>query len=197
MNRHSGLAHDRGMSQTRTDQARRLENVLNHGVIAAVDHATAMVRVELAGGRLTDWLPVPAEIGANFRRWRPLRIGTPVTLGSVSGDPGNARILQTFYSAAHPAPADLGTQDLIEYDDGTRIAYDSAEHRLTVEAVGAVTVRAREAITAESEVEITAKAPRLCLIGDLEIQGKVEIQGDVHATGSILSDGANSNHHRH
>lgn len=185
------------MSHHQSDQARRLENLLTDGVIAAVDHAAGKIRVELAGGRLTDWIRIPGEIGANFRRWRPMRIGTPVTLAAVSGDPANARILQTFYCDSLPAPGDRGDLDLILYDDGTRLAYDSAAHALTVEAVGAVTVRAKGAVTVNSDDSATVAAPRISLTGAVRIEGDVEIAGNLHASGNILNDGSNANHHRH
>jgi len=186
-----------GMSHHQSDQARRLNNLLTDGVIAAVDHAAGKVRVELAGGRLTDWVRIPGEIGTNFRRWRPMRVGTPVTLGAVSGDPGNARLLQTFNCDSMPAPGDVGTLDVTLYEDGTRIAYDSAAHALTVEAVGSVAVRAKGAVKVTSDEAATVTAPQISLTGAVRIEGDVEITGNVHASGDILNGGANANHHRH
>ncbi|MBF0169319.1 MAG: phage baseplate assembly protein V [Alphaproteobacteria bacterium] len=117
------------MAQEPSDLNRRIDNLLCFGRIAEVDHANAKIRLDLSG-RLTGWLPYPCEIGQNFRRWRPLRIGTQVLAACVSGNPANAVIVQILYTDPLPPPANVGHLDLVQFDDGTFISYDASKKLL-------------------------------------------------------------------
>lgn len=119
------------MSNALQDLSRRLDNLIGLGTIAQVDHSSQRVRVDLSG-RLTGWLRWPAEIGANFIRWRPLRVGTQVMVACPSGDPANAVIVQILYTAALAPPSDNPALDVIAFDDGTIISHDSAAHRTSI-----------------------------------------------------------------
>lgn len=204
------------MSRTVADQNRRLDNLLCFGTIAAVDFAARppMVRLDLSG-RPTDWRPIPAEIGANFRRWRPLRVGTQILAACPSGDPANAVIVQILYTDSLAPPSTDENVDLIAWDDGTVVRYDSAARKMDVTTVGDITAQAdgRIDITGGPLVRIAAGNVQIVasqggagaaemtgsfrLIGNFEIQGDVSVSGSIQATGSILDGGGNSNHHSH
>jgi|GEM_PF-1061817 len=145
------------MSQTESDLARRLENLLCLGTIAEVDHSHARVKLDIAG-RTTGWLPYSAEIGANFRRWRPLRVGTQVLAGCPSGDPANAVIVQILYTDALPSPSTRGDLDIVQFDDGTVVSYDSGAKLLTAETPGDLAVTAGGNITADAGGNVSAHA---------------------------------------
>lgn len=130
------------MSHAVTDIARKLANLIGLGTIAEVDHSSARVKVDI-NGRVSNWLPFPAEIGANFRRWRPLRPGTQVLFACPAGDPANAVIVQILYTDALPPPADSGDVDVIVFDDGTTIRHDSAAHELTIISAGDLRLKAQ------------------------------------------------------
>jgi phage baseplate assembly protein V len=121
------------MSRILSDLNRRLDNLLGLGTIAEVDFAARppMVRLDLSG-RLTDWRPIPAEIGANFRRWRPLRVGTQVLVACPSGDPANAVIVQILYTDSLAPPSTAENVDLIEWNDGTVVRHDSTARVTTI-----------------------------------------------------------------
>ena len=110
------------MSYALTELARLIPNLIGLGTIAEADPSFARVRVDI-NGRVTAWLPIPAEIGRNFRRWRPLRVGTQVLVACPSGDPANAIIVQILYSDALPPPSTSDSVDLILWNDGTRVRY--------------------------------------------------------------------------
>lgn len=122
------------------DLTRRLDNLIRLGTIAETDHEARLLRIQ-SGELLTDWLPWPTEMGRNYRRWRPLRIGTQVVLACPSGDPAQALIIGMLYSDALDSPGTDEHQDLIEFDDGTRIQYDSAAHRLSIDVHGDAAVQ--------------------------------------------------------
>ena len=139
-----------GMSLTLSDIFRRMQNLIGLGTISEVDHSSARVRVDI-NGRVTAWLPVPAEIGANFRRWRPLRVGTQVLVACPSGDPANAVIVQILYSDILPPPSDSGAVDVVQWNDGTRVEYDAASQTMTIHGAGDVN------ITATGTIRLDAK----------------------------------------
>lgn len=119
------------MSQSLSELFRLLHNLLCLGTITEVDHAGRRVKLDLSG-RATGWLPYPAEIGANFIRWRPLRAGIQVLAACPSGDPANAIIVQILYTDALPPPETGADVDVIRFGDGTTIRHDSAAHRTTI-----------------------------------------------------------------
>jgi len=210
------------MSQTLSDLSRRLENMIVLGTIAEVDHAGARVKLSLSG-RKTNWLPYPADIGANYRRWRPLRLGTQVVALCPSGDPAQAVIGKILYTDSIAPPADVGTLDLIQFDDGTLASYDSAAKVMTLKSAGKLTVVTAGdcSIEAGGAVSIVAagtasiKAPNVQIVatngagnaaqmegsfslkGDFSVEGGIAVNGDIAATGSIMDGGGNSNHHSH
>lgn len=129
------------MSHELSETQRQLNNLAAYGTIAAVDHARGMVRVNVAG-RLTDWLPAPGLIGQNFRAWAPLRVGTQVLVAAPSGDPANGVIAQVLYSQGLAPPNTTGDVDIIQWNDGTRVEYDTAGKKLIFFSVGDLTVEA-------------------------------------------------------
>lgn len=132
-----------GMSQSLSDLYRRFENLLPRGIVAEVDNGAVPPVVKLRlNGRLTGWLPYPAEIGANFRRWRPLRVGTQVQACCPSGDIAQAVIVQILYTDALAPPETGGDVDVIQWDDGTLIRYDSASHHMRILSVGDLSLEA-------------------------------------------------------
>ncbi len=142
------------MSYAHSELARLIPNLIGLGTIAEADPSSARVRVNI-NGRVTAWLPIPAEIGRNFRRWRPLRVGTQVLVACPSGDPANAIIVQILYSDALPPPATSESVDLILWNDGTRVEYDSAAKRVTVHSAGDMTLSAVGALRIDAQhVEI-------------------------------------------
>lgn len=145
------------------DLERRLNNMLMIGTVAEVDHAGRKVRVKV-GDIHTAWLNWPAEVGRNYRRWRPLRSGQQVVLSSPSGDPAQAVITGMLYSSATPSPSDNPDLDLVEFEDGTRLEYDSENHRAVVEVGDSRLSMDRARITLSSNgssLELDASGIRL------------------------------------
>lgn len=114
---------------------RQLNNLLRLGTIDQVDHAKQLLRVK-TGDLLTDWLDWPAEIGRNYRRWRPLRVGTQVLLASPTGDPAQAMIIGMLYSNDIPTPSDDPALDLIQFDDGSYMKHNADSGLVHIHAAG-------------------------------------------------------------
>jgi phage baseplate assembly protein V len=109
---------------------RRLANLIRIGVIQETNHADKKLRVSM-GNTHTAWLPWPAEIGNNFIQWRPLRVGQQVIVIAPSGELNQAVIVGQLYGGGIDAPSTDAQKDLIQFEDGTQIEYDSATHSLT------------------------------------------------------------------
>lgn len=114
---------------------RKLNNLIRLGTLAQLDHDTHQLRVQ-SGGLLTGWLPWPVEIGRNFKRWRPLRLGTQVVLACPGGDPAQALIIGMLYSDAIDAPSSDDAIDLIEFDDGAVIEHNADTNALRIHSAG-------------------------------------------------------------
>ncbi|SBV94163.1 putative Phage baseplate assembly protein [uncultured Alphaproteobacteria bacterium] len=205
------------MSLAQSEISRLLDNVIQFGTIAEVDDANRRVRLVLSGRR-TGWLPYPCEIGQNFRRWRPLRVGTQVVAGCPSGNPANAVILQILYTDALPPPSTDSAVDLIQWNDGSRVKYDSAAKRMEVVSVGDLAATSTKDLTANAGGNLTATAggnaaiaagavasitaPAITLNatrggkgaatmnGSFRLKGDFEIEGDVAVTGNIDATGS-------
>ena len=210
------------MSQTYSDLIRRVENQIVIGTVAEVDHARALVKLSLSG-RKTNWLAYPADIGANYRRWRPLRIGTQVVALCPSGDPAQAVIGQILYTTSIASPANAGTLDLIEFNDGALVSYDSDAQVFTLKSAGKlsivtasdVDVKAGGAVSITAAATAAITAPNVQIIatngsgsaaqmqgsfslkGDFSVEGNIGVKGNISATGAVMDGGGNSNHHSH
>lgn len=164
-----------------SDIERRLANIVKIAVISEVNHSDKLIRVS-AGDIQSAWLPWPADVGKNYKRWRPLRQGQQVVLVSPSGDLSQAVIVGMLYSNVLDSPSDDENLDLIEYDDGTVISYDSDAHKLTIDCVSDVHVNAVNA-----SIDATA----------LDITAEVSINGNVNVVGDVVADGISLKSHTH
>ncbi len=124
---------------TTAELNRRLENLIRLGTIAEVNHAARTLRVK-CGDLLTNWLPWPADIGRNYRRWRPLRKDTQVVLACPSGDLAQAVIVQILYTNTLTAPNVDPDVDLIQFEDGSYIEHNASANTLKVHAAGEMTL---------------------------------------------------------
>ncbi len=127
---------------------RKLEGLVQIGTIAEADHASKRLRVRYdtdVGDQVSAWLNWPAEISRNCIHWRPLRTGTQVIILAESGDLSNGVIVGMLYSsgAGIAAPTSSPDIDLIQFDDGTIIQYDSGASALTVTAVDVLNLNAQ------------------------------------------------------
>lgn len=185
------------------DLNRRIESIIRLGTIAEVDHAARKLRVK-TGGLLTNWLAWPAEVGRNFRRWRPLRTGTQVVLACPSGDPAQAVIIQILYTQELDTPSDQPHIDLIEFNDGSAIQYDSINNSLSVRTMGNLDLNIGTAESGQSPArgDLNANVERnvkISVAGTVTLEYEhLYLKGPVTQTdGDMTSDGISAQHHKH
>ena len=123
------------------DDSRALNMVLRMGTIYEVDFESVppLARIE-SGELITDLVPFPNEIGNNFRRWRPLRLGSQVLFACPSGDSRQAVIVCTYNTVDFPQPDFDPAVDLILFDDGTLIRKDPGQ--LLIDSTVPITILA-------------------------------------------------------
>ena len=145
------------MNFSTAELQRRLENVIRIGVIAKVDYDNKKIRVQ-SGELLSNWLAWPVEMGRNFKRWRPLRLGQQVILGSPSADPAQAVVIGMLYSQNFEAPSDDPDLDLIAFDNGASLSHNIDTGEMNVVCKGEIKVSADKDITINSAQTVTVIA---------------------------------------
>lgn len=149
------------------DLARRIDNLIRPGTVAAVDHATATCRVQ-SGGLLTNWLPWFERRAGNTRTWSPPTVGEQVMLLCPSGEPAAGLVLAGIFTAAHDQPSSSADEHVTDYPDGARIAYNHTAGALTATGIKTATVQASE--------HVTVDCPESTITGNVLIQGTLTVQ---------------------
>jgi len=91
-------------------------------------------------GRETDWLPVLQQANSFKKSYTPIRVGEQVTVLV------NRYVLRSTFNVDCKEPEGANDHtDITEYEDGTRIEYDTNSKALTVNAVGTINVYAKTA----------------------------------------------------
>ena len=106
---------------------RKLENLISIGKVVEVDYPAKKLRVNIEQDEdqeLTSfWMPIPAEIGRNFKRWLPVRFGTQMILACPLGHVANAVPIGMLYTQDFDSPSTDEEIDLILFDDDSYIGY--------------------------------------------------------------------------
>jgi phage baseplate assembly protein V len=170
------------------DMERRIANMVRIGAIHEVDAANKRIRVR-SGAITTGWIPWPAEIGRNYRRWRPLRTGQQVIMVSPCGDLSQAVVAGMLYTSALASPSSDEDLDIIEYEDGTVIKYDSGESLLTIDSVGDVVINCVGATLMCETAAVTASESVTVETANLNIEATTAHDGNVSVVGNLSVDG--------
>lgn len=154
-----------------------VHNMVRIGQIKQIDPRNALVRVQ-CGDNLSDWLPVPAAIGNNFIAWQPMRLGQTVTLVCPSGDLAQARIVGMGYTTDIPAFSQNPGKDIIQFNDSTRVEYDSGAQLLTLHSA--------------KDIHISTANTMTLSASQMNIRAPITQTG-----GDMTSDGISAQHHSH
>ncbi len=168
---------------------RMLEGLVVIGKIAQTDHANRKLRIlhnDDESSEYTGWIPWPADVGRNYIHWKPCRINAQVILLCPSGDLSNAVIVGELYTPADnilPSTQDENI-DRIDFNDGTRIEYDSEAHHLIITAVDQTTINTQV-------FNLNAETANLFI-------GTTNWQGDTtHGGGNFISNNVSVSEHNH
>lgn len=155
------------------DNRRRLHKTTVIATVSEIDWQKYKFRAK-AGDILTNWLPMPAEITHNYKRWYPLREGAQVILSVMSGDLNTSSLVGMLWSDDVPVPdipvADRPTTELIQFEDGTEIRYDQKKQLLNIATPNDLVIEAKT---------ISLKSSSLTHNG--------KNVGDTHAHGGVMN----------
>jgi phage baseplate assembly protein V len=132
-----------------SETQRRLHQLITLAEVVAVDATTARVKLD-DGESVTDFIPYLAPRAGGVVVWSLPSVGEKCVLLAPDADWAHAIAL--------PAMATAGgteTQHYVEFDDGARIAYDTATGLLEFVAINAVTIT----------------APTINVVGNLNVNG--------------------------
>lgn len=158
------------------DPRRLIGNLMRLGTIDSIDLAQGTVRVRV-GEIVTGDIPFAAPRAGAVRIWAPPSIGEQVLLFCPEGDIEAGIILGALFCDAHPAPTADGTY-LVDFGDGTRLAYDSEARRLSITVAGAAEISAPDGLTINADVQLNGK---------VDATGKITSAEDVVAAGKSLT----------
>jgi len=167
---------------TPSEILRRLNNIVSIGSIIeskSVD-GLALARVKI-GERVTDFFPMLQQSSSFKRSARPIRVGEQVMVLSPFGDGDFGVILGSLFNKSAKEPdGSSDVREVFEYEDGTKIYYDTKTKTLSVDAVGTVNIICKKATVTADSAEINAPTT---------INGNLSVTGEVSAGGSIKTGG--------
>jgi len=160
--------------------AETADDLIRYAKVTSVDLGAGRCVVAIGDivSQPLKWLECRA---GRTRTWSPPTVGEQVVVLSPGGDIVGAIILRGVSSDAHP-PAGTTARELIEFPDGTVIAYDAESHLLEVLAsTGSVRMVARD----------------FTLEGPVKIRGPVEVEGAITASEDVVAAGKSLKSHIH
>ncbi len=167
---------------------RRIANLVAIGTVTqsrSVD-GVSLCRVKI-GDRVTDFLPYMQHSSSFKKRAVPVREGEQVVVLHPFGDGDFGIVIGSIFNKASKEPAGYSdTKEVIEFEDGTRISYDSATSTLDLSAVGSVNVVCDSASVQAGSISITATTSHS---GDVTIDGNISVSGTADFGGSITTGG--------
>ncbi len=167
------------------------------GIVVAIDPAACAARVQFPDhdGMVSHWLPVVQPKTLKDRCYHmPDRGEHVVCLLDENAEAGV--ILGAIYSEADAPPVSSPDKWHVTFDDGTRLEYDRAAHKLTADvkgdvaltATGTVTSDSQGATTIKSATGITLMAPAINMQSYAGGGASGTLTGTLHVTGEIKSD---------
>lgn len=142
---------------------RKLGNIAAVGTISEVVEAKALVRVTLLD-RVTDFLPVLMFANSFKKHFMPLRVGEQVIVISPYGEASSGFVIRGIFNRGCREPELANdTTEVIEFEDGTVVMYDTKAKHLFMNAVGDITIKAAGNIKLEAGGNIDIDCARLDL----------------------------------
>ena len=154
------------------------------------------VRVR-SGRLLTTWIRWNVTRAGAFSIWLPPSIGEQVWIGCPGGNPENAFVIGSAYSADNPPTGSSLLEIIITAPDGARLHYDAADD------AGALAVTGIKTAHIQAETRVTLDAPEVVCTEKLkartfELTHGGTMAGDVtHSNGALTSNGVQVDSHGH
>lgn len=142
---------------------RRLSNIARFGTVTETKSADgkALARVKI-GDRVSDFLPLMSFSSSFKKHWMPVRTNEQVLVISPFGEANSGTIFRSIFNknAKEPIGANEHTE-IIEYEDGTKISYDTKAKLLKLDCVGDIVIKAGGDIKIEAAGNIDIDGVRV------------------------------------
>ena len=111
-----------------------LERIIAVGEVAEVNPQTHRVKVKLKGrqGVITDFLPALVPMSYKDKVYSLPKVGDTMLCVFLPYGIEDGFVLGNFYTLSDNKPANDENLHIVEFEDGTRIEYDKATHKLNV-----------------------------------------------------------------
>lgn len=143
--------------------ARAIAGVIIIATIDQVNNEKRLLRCK-SGDLLTAWLPWPADMGRNYIRHRPLAVGQQVILASHAGDLTQATVIGMLYTSDRVQEELSEDIDVIEYNDGSNIRYDSKNQKYDIIVSG------QNVTISKDEIKASLSGSASILINESELK---------------------------
>lgn len=118
------------MNTLSAEAERRLNNIVNLGIVIDVNYDDALCRVQVDGNE-TDWLPFGAARMGNVKIWNPPAKGEQVLVFSENGELDTAVATGSFDYDNYPMPSTNANSVEVHCKDGAVFSYDHSSHQLS------------------------------------------------------------------
>jgi len=163
----------------------KINNLIQIGTISEVKSDKALARVSLLG-RVTDFLPVLSQSNAFKKHYIPARVGEQVVVLAPFGEASGGVILRGVYNTKTKEPSANTSKEVQEYEDGTKISYDSSAKELKIEASDKINIICQSATVTANNVDITATTSNT---GDVTINGSLTVSQLITGQGGLAISG--------
>lgn len=136
---------------------RRLDQMNVRGTIDAVDCERQRVRVRYGPNSVTDWIEWKPSRSGLVTVWSPPQVGEGCTI-IADGDLNRGEVVLGSYHQGMAAPSTNPDETVILWPNGTRIVYDMAKNKLSLNIVGDVLVDVSGGLTANVQGDASIKA---------------------------------------
>lgn len=178
------------------DLERLIQNLIQFGTITEtkIEAGKMLAKVKVDDDRTTDFFPVLSKNNSFTKKASPIRVGEQVVVLSPGGVGNVGVILGSIYNTSNKEPEGLGDKrEVVTYEDGTTIFYDSESKTLDINAVGLINIVCKEVKVKADMVYIESTSTHK---GDVTIDGKLIVkdlisgQNGITITGGATTGGA-------
>ena len=159
---------------------RRIGNIVALGTVSESKsvQGISLARVKIAQ-RVTDFLPIIQRANSFKRQASPVRVGEQVVVLFPFGEGDFGVILGSLFNKGAKEPSTYSdTKEIIEFEDGTIISYDSATSTLELDVAKHINIVCKSA-TVQADVSID---------GTLSVSGNITTGGTVTDTKGDLTN---------
>lgn len=131
-------------------------NFVEVGTVVGVDLSNrALVRVQL-GDRVTNWMPYKSIANAFIKVWMPPRVGEQVTVLLPFAEANGGIAVGSIFNKGCKEPEGANDHNfIVEFEDGTRIVYDTTTHDLSLSTLGAINMAATQGVHIDADLYVS------------------------------------------